>query len=247
MADRSYTHKTLKLLFGRAKRCAYPGCQVPLTDSPGALPSVVVQIAHIRGLEPGSARYDASMTDKDRNDYANLIVFCPTHHLAYVDAIPSLYSVETILRWKADQEEWLVRQLREEMPRVTFAELEVVMKAMVGQSPAPPTVLTVVPPEEKMEKNGLTSRSALVLGLIKAPEVRDLLQRFAQLDSDFPGRLRAGFVAKYEELFAQGERGDELFLSLREFAAAGSSDLLMQDAALAVLSYLFEACEVFER
>lgn len=246
MASRSYSPKTLKLLFGRAKKCAFPGCGTPLTDNPHGTDVVVAQIAHIQGLEPGSARYNPAMTDRQRNAYPNLILLCPTHHTAYIDAAPHQYSVATITKWKADQEKWLEDQLREEMPRVTFLELDLVMQGMIDADPIPSTAPIAVPPATKMAKNGLSHRSGIALGMLKRGEVQQFLQKQAAIMPEFPNRLRAGFVRKYDELYGQGERGDVLFLSLREFAAGPRANPLMQDAALAVLTYLFEVCEVFE-
>jgi hypothetical protein len=245
MADkRSYTDRTLKLLFARAAFCAFPGCRTPLTDRPNGRDAVVAQIAHIAGLNPDAARHDRSMTSAERNDYSNLILLCPTHHLAYSDA----YTLEEVRMWKSEQERWINERMRKEMPHVTFAELEVVMKAVVAQQPGAPTQdLTLVPPALKMAKNAITSSSGVTMGLTKVAEVRDLIQRLAALDASLPERLHAGFVTEYERLHMDGNRGDDLFLSLRVFAANGIDNVRMQDAALAVLTYLFEACEVFER
>ncbi len=246
-ALRNYSDKTKKLLFARAAFCGFPACRTPLTDRVGDANVVVAQIAHIRGLEPGAARYDRSMSAAQRNEYGNLILLCPTHHLAYVDAAPSAYTTEMILGWKAEQERWTLDRMRDEMPRVTFAELEIVMKAIVAQPGAPTRDMTLVPPAIKMAKNALTPACGISMGLVKAAEVRDLIQRLASIDSSLPERLHAGFVGEYDRLFAEGDRGDDLFLGLRVFAAAGHQDIRTQDAALAVLTYLFETCEVFER
>lgn len=37
-------------------------------------------MAHIRGERPSSNRHDPDQTDKERNDYSNLILLCPNHH-----------------------------------------------------------------------------------------------------------------------------------------------------------------------
>ena len=66
-------------------------------------------------------------------------------------------------------------------------------------------------------------------------------------DINFGERLKQGFVNKYLELKKSGIEGDELFLSLFEFASNNSQDLKTQAAGLAVLTYFFETCEVFEK
>jgi hypothetical protein len=249
MASRHYTEKTIKLLFARSAFCAFPGCRAPLADkAPNGRDLVVAQIAHIAGLEPLSARHDPAMTSDERNHYDNLILLCGTHHNAYVDAAPDAYPLDVVRRWKREHEQWLQERLRAEMPRVGFAELEVVMRAIAGAPSAPTRDLILLPPAVKMHRNDLTGACGLAMGLAKVAEVKALLQKFSELDPAFPERLRAGFSLEYERLVGQdGLRGDELFFALRTFAAGHSTDLRMQDAALAVLSYLFEACEIFEK
>jgi len=61
----------------------------------------VSEIAHIRGAQEGSARYDKSMTDDKRRSYENLIVLCPTCH-GKVDNIDleADYTCERLEEWK---------------------------------------------------------------------------------------------------------------------------------------------------
>jgi hypothetical protein len=70
--------------------------------------------------------------------------------------------------------------------------------------------------------------------------------RRALMSPGFPERLRGGFLAEYDRLYADGLRGDELFLALRAFAAPPHTDLNRQTAGLAVLVHLFRICEVFD-
>ena len=58
--------------------------------------------------------------------------------------------------------------------------------------------------------------------------------------------VKMGFVEKYNELTKAGIKGDILFDSLLEFASNRSSGFREQAAGLAVLSYFFETCDVFE-
>jgi predicted restriction endonuclease len=70
---------TIKTLFALSCNvCAYPGCDQRMTDP--SWNEVRADMAHIRGEKPGAARYDASMTDDERHDYANLLLLCPNHH-----------------------------------------------------------------------------------------------------------------------------------------------------------------------
>jgi hypothetical protein len=67
------------------------------------------------------------------------------------------------------------------------------------------------------------------------------------LRPDFPEKLKSGFLAEYQRLCTAGMTGDALFESLHKFSCGNSSDFRKAAAGLAVLSYLFEKCEVFER
>ena len=49
---RDYSQKTIKILFGRATRCAYPGCQEPLIFEDRGHLTVTAEIAHIRSESP---------------------------------------------------------------------------------------------------------------------------------------------------------------------------------------------------
>lgn len=62
-------------------------------------PEIAVDIAHIRALHVGGARYDEEMSDQERNAYPNLILLCRPHHKR-VDSREHQYPVELLLDWK---------------------------------------------------------------------------------------------------------------------------------------------------
>lgn len=77
------TEKSIKLLWtGSGGRCAFPGCWERLCyqEAADAAPYTIGEMAHICGDKPGANRHDGSQTPKQRDDYANLILLCPTHH-----------------------------------------------------------------------------------------------------------------------------------------------------------------------
>ncbi|MFB6536561.1 HNH endonuclease signature motif containing protein [Streptomyces noursei] len=89
-----------KILFSRAVSCAFRGCPEPLCEDHRAHLSVNVDIAHIRGEEPGGPRFDATFPDV--NDETNLILLCKKHH-KWVDDYPADYPTEELLEWKQEQ------------------------------------------------------------------------------------------------------------------------------------------------
>ena len=85
------------------------------------------------------------------------------------------------------------------------------------------------------------------MGLSVAKIVKKYIESTTQTDPEFPDRLKIGFLMEYYRLKTEGFTGDELFELMCRFAQRGSTQLLKQTAGIAVLVYLFEACEIFEK
>lgn len=70
------TTDTLTKLFAKSgNRCAYPGCNAPLVDDENIF---IGQICHIQGVK--GERFNPDMTNEDRRQFNNLILFCYPHH-----------------------------------------------------------------------------------------------------------------------------------------------------------------------
>ncbi|RLP72224.1 HNH endonuclease [Mycetocola tolaasinivorans] len=101
---------TRKSLWARShNECAYPTCLQELTiDGEGselgrAGARIIGEEAHIRGQSAEGPRYDPDYAAVDGLE--NLMLMCPTHH-SIIDAKAGAdYSVETLLRMKADHEQ----------------------------------------------------------------------------------------------------------------------------------------------
>ena len=93
--SRSYTHTTLKRLFALScNACSFDRCEQKLADL--EWDHVMAEISHIRGLNPGSARYDASLSASEANSFENLIILCPNHHKQIDVLEPLRYSAEDL-------------------------------------------------------------------------------------------------------------------------------------------------------
>jgi len=67
-------------------------------------------------------------------------------------------------------------------------------------------------------------------------------------NDEFAERLVAGFRAQYDELWHRGLRGDDLYIALADWASGGPLAPFPRKAAgVAIISYLFHTCDVFER
>jgi hypothetical protein len=140
--------------------------------------------------------------------------------------------------------------LAREMPSVTFDELDIVTKFILGMQPDSSEInFNITNITQKISKNQLTQEVhfLLTMGMGKVKEVGRFIEVNANLRPDFPEKLKAGFSAEYQRLWTAGIKGDSLFESLHKFSCGNSSDIRKAAAGLAVLSYLFEKCEVFER
>ncbi|MBB4427860.1 hypothetical protein GGD66_006443 [Bradyrhizobium sp. CIR48] len=187
------------------------------------------------------------MTEDQLREADNLIVFCPTHH-AIIDAQHETYPASLLKQWKLQHERAYREKLTAKLTDIGFAELEVAAKALLAPSVAANGDYQTIPPAEKIEKNKLRSTSTmlLTLGAAKSREVERVLLASSQLDSEFPDRLRSGFVAEYKALKAEGLDGDDLFVAMYEWAG-GEGDKGREAAGLAILTHLFVICDVFEK
>jgi hypothetical protein len=103
----------------------------------------------------------------------------------------------------------------------------------------------LIPPKEKIAKNSLslTVSDYITMGMLRTELVKDYLNR--NPDINFANRLRNEFINKYKEL-KTSMNGDELFYALLDFAADSSNEFPIQAAALTVVVYFFQICDIFE-
>lgn len=90
------------LLVASANRCAYSGCEQPLTD-PG-WKQLNAEIAHICGERPGAPRYDPKMSEADRTALSNLVLLCPNHHTMVDELMPDAHPVQLLREMKEHHE-----------------------------------------------------------------------------------------------------------------------------------------------
>ena len=100
--------KSIKLLWANAGgRCSFTDCGMRLTveQAASSAPYILGEMAHIKGENEGSNRYDSSQTDKQRDSYENLILLCPNHH-TLIDKIENknFHTVDILLNMKLNHE-----------------------------------------------------------------------------------------------------------------------------------------------
>lgn len=109
------TEKSIKLLWSNAAgRCSFAECYERLTVERAAssAPHTLGEMAHIKGKNRGSNRYDEAQTDKERDSYENLILLCPNHHtLIDKPENEETYSVDVLTQMKITHEKQISTRL----------------------------------------------------------------------------------------------------------------------------------------
>ena len=248
---RYYRNADRALLWARSGGiCCFPDCEVEcVQEARGEDQAAIIgRIAHIEAFSDQGPRANPGLSERDRNEYENLILLCPTHH-EVVDAFESIYTVEDLRRWKAERESKLSQVFTQLIGTVTFNELEMITQALAASEMLQSTSFSIVPPLEKMVRNGLSPQTQVLfnIGLAQSSQVQRYIETMNGIDRTFVARLTSGFVREYHQHRGEGLEGDSLFEQMRIFSAQGKLDLRSQCAGLAVLVYLFERCEVFEQ
>lgn len=252
--SRKYPIKDVKLLFMlSAGMCAYPGCNIRCVEKETDLddPIVLAKIAHIEAHSDNGPRSNPSMTAEERDSYENWILLCGVHH-DLIDGQSKTYTVSTIKNWKVNLEKKIDEQLKLAMTEVTFTELEQVTEAIVSsvENKSVSNDFHIIPPEEKIQKNelGTTPQQYLLMGMLQARVVEQYINDIGSIIPSYPEKLSQGFKVKYVELkHERGLIGDELFYEMIRFSTPNLNDPKRFAAGIAVLSYLFSICEVFEK
>jgi hypothetical protein len=102
---RDYAVATERALYAfSGATCYFPDCKIPVIVFVGDEAVSNVEIAHIRGANPGSPRFDSTMTDEERRAFANVILLCKPHHEIVDKRHPEKYPAETLSEWKLQRE-----------------------------------------------------------------------------------------------------------------------------------------------
>ena len=192
------------LLWSRsAGKCNFPrcgmGCVEEGTDEDPA--AVIGEMAHIEASSDDGPRPNPCLSDCERDSYDNLILLCRNHH-RIVDSLPSTYTDEVLRGWKLAMEENIREALTQEVTRITFSELDVVVRGLVNRGTPSSTSISIVPLKEKMNRNGLTEATEALfnIGLLQVRQVQQFVEAMSGLDANFVARLTSGFVEEYKKL-----------------------------------------------
>lgn len=130
--------------------------------------------------------------------------------------------------------------------RLGVSDLEPILCHICQQPPMQAPDLRPVP-ANKISHNQLSADAATLLtaGMTRA----DLLGKYFQRKAVERDRIAEAFGQKYASLKSEHLAPDDILMALQRFAGSGAADSTpsRETAILAVLAYLFEECDIFER
>lgn len=128
-----------------------------------------------------------------------------------------------------------------------YPELRTVLGAISEIEPLSNQDLSPVS-DKKLSSNALSLhvRALIDFGRIKSSQVGNFFQEYH--DPEYGDKIAKAFNDKYTELRNQGIPPDEIFMKLQDFAGGKvRQNTRIETAILAVLTYFFEKCDIFER
>lgn len=134
---------------------------------------------------------------------------------------------------------------QEDITSLTYEPIKTLLRAMSknGGNINPDIIPVSV---EKLQYNQLSSdvEALLAAGRRKENLVNDLLLRWP--DPEYGEELAKSFRTKYQSLRDSGTNPDKIFVELKTFAGGDTGEVTAQVSSLAVLSYFFERCDIYE-
>ncbi len=131
------------------------------------------------------------------------------------------------------------------LERLDFASLRPVLIAIQRRDPGAEPPLAA-PSATKLQHNALSQDAAALLrqGRRREKLVQDFFDAWP--DPSFGEDVAEAFRTRYQALKAVDLSPDEIFGQLQSFAGGMEGEPSHQGAVLAVLSYFFERCDIFE-
>lgn len=136
---------------------------------------------------------------------------------------------------------------REDFLSVEIRDIAPLLRAIEDTTPAPPSEIRAVSPD-KLRRNELLSDAEylITMGMFRSHEVKKYFEN-QQMRPMFRDDLGARFKVKYISMRDSGRQPDMIVSDLVTWIA-GSSPMspTTQAAALAVIAFFFEECDIFE-
>lgn len=252
MVSRNYSDKTLKLLYGLSGGvCAKCKRQIIFLDDNLENPTQTADICHIVAIREKGPRGDPNFPKDKLNEYENLILLCGACH-DEVDLLTNIYTVDKLDELKKNHVEWFLRNMEQGSVEFGIPELELIVEIISsGKYSEIPMEISFnsIDISEKIKKNAFCNevKGLIKTGLIRTPEVRDYFAEIGVVHKKFIPKLKYLFKQEYNKLKNDGKDNDTIFFDLLGLLDKKYSTMSEKSAALTVLVYMFEICEVFEK
>ena len=129
---------------------------------------------------------------------------------------------------------------------LALEDLQPVVDKLARDQPEPGEEPLDPPSAEKLERNALSDEAAGLLKLGRRKEA--MVEKYFQNEAvpDLGEQIAEAFRRRYANLAVTGQHPDQIFSNLQRFAGGMEGSPARQGAVLAVLSYYFERCDIFE-
>lgn len=186
-----------------------------------------------RGLPPSSIQ----LIDRLRESHPQVTIEVWTETMLQELAAALPLSAQQVLFGYAPTRAGMETLMLEELKPVIDA-LER-MDAVPGEEPLTP------PSVDKLARNALSEEAAALLKLGRRKEAMVEMWFSKSPNAELGERIAEAFRRRYAELKENDRPPDGIFTHLQQYAGMGGEPG-RQSAALAVLSYFFERCDIFE-
>jgi hypothetical protein len=150
----------LRLAALSGNECAFPGCVLPIFDTEHGV--MVGEVCHIKGKKPGSARYDPTQIDEERDAFENLILMCSVHHeIIDKPATRDAFQVDMLIGYKQAHESRFKNTVVKEDVLGQFARLITEFKTAPAVSLKPVIEWLMTHPDNQMGLDYYDFRVAL--------------------------------------------------------------------------------------
>ena len=183
----------------------------------------------------------------------------PPTVVKYLDSLRAEYPQVKIVTWSEAQLHELTERL--DLPQLaalfgpapSSADLETlimddlppVIDQLQRTDPPPGQVPLTPPSRDKLARNELSEEAAALLTVGRRKEALGDSYFRNHPQPDLGEKIAESFRRTYTGLRDQGRSPDSIFAYLQQYAGSGGEPK-RQGAALAVLSYFFERCDIFE-
>jgi|GEM_PF-4377597 len=213
----------------------------------------LAEVAHIIALgTEKAARTDSTLTNEQINSFNNLLVLCANCHTK-IDKNPHQYTDGYLRNIKDIHRQKMLKLTAQPMMEIGFQEISTVIRAIASgkhTSISNPD-FRLITPQDKMDKNSFSTevRVLILQGVSRATEVNSCIEKCNQLDDVTATNLLNKFKEAYKKYKQAETSSDAIFYQLvgLPINKTNINDAKIYAASIALTSYLFESCEIFEK